>query len=229
MTLDWYSGLEHRLQEDASLDRATPGIWKSLEKRIQIAEYRPEKNPLVIELELNEGGKSYYVLKNTKEKTYLRLSPVEHQLWQQMDGKTSVQDLIVEHFMATGEFAHGTIVRLVDQLYQNYMFTDTPVAVWSQINQSMTQRSWSYRIRLPAQKIMSQPLSYDGLDKYISLLYRFGGFLFFTRPVQVLLIFISLIGLAAFYQIVRDPSHTSFGDNILASVALFWVASLFPI
>ena len=54
MTLDWYSGLENRLQEDLTVDQAIPGIWESLEKRIQIAEHRPEKNPLVIEQELNE-------------------------------------------------------------------------------------------------------------------------------------------------------------------------------
>jgi putative peptide zinc metalloprotease protein len=229
MTLDWHSGLEHRLEEDTQDTPATPGIWESLKRRVQIAEYQPEKNPQVFEKELKEGDKAYFVLKNTADKTYLRLSPAEHQLWQRMDGKTTVQDLIVENFMATGEFAHGTVVRLVEQLYQKHMFTEPPVAVWSQINQAMNQRTWSYRISLPAQKIMNQPFSYHGLDKYISLLYRFGGFLLFTRPVQVLFLLISLLGLVAFYQIIRNPSYTLFGDNFLRSAALLWVAALFPI
>lgn len=233
MTLDWYSALESRLDETDG-DRPTaqesaPGIWESLEQKVQIAEYRPKRNPDVIEQELIERSGSYFVLKNTKEKTYLRLSPTEHKLWESMDGETTVQELIVEHFMATGEFAHGTVVRLVSLLSSKHMFCDPPIAVWSQVNQEITRRSTRYRLSLPAQKIMNQPLGYDGLDKYITLIYRYGGFLFFTRPVQVLLVLVSVLGLLAFSQVIRDPNNTIFGDGLLKSVALLWVAALLPI
>jgi putative peptide zinc metalloprotease protein len=76
---------------------------------------------------------------------------------------------------------------------------------------------------------MNQPIGYRGLDKYITMLYKYGGFLFFTRPVQILLVLISILGLAAFSQVIRNPEYTIFGDNFLGSVALIWVASLLPI
>jgi putative peptide zinc metalloprotease protein len=233
MTLDWYSALAHRLEEEErdkqSDEPSIPGIWELLEKRAQIAEYQPQRNPLVIERQLDDRSGAYYVLKNTEKKTYLRLSSVEHKLWQSMDGKTTVQELIVEHFMSTGEFAHGTVIRLVDLLYRKHMFTDKPVAVWSQVNQAITKGKWSYRLSLPAQKFMNQPIGYNGLDKYISWLYRYGGFLFFTRPVQVLLVLISVLGLAAYSQLISNPDFTFFGDNLLKSAALLWVASLLPV
>ncbi len=232
MTLDWYSDLDRALaqpDQDSITNADDPGIWEILEKRIQIAEYQPERNPQVIEQELIDRSGTYFVLKNTEEKTYLRLSTTEYSLWQSMDGKTSVQELIVEHFMATGEFAHTTVVRLVEMLYWKHMFTDQPVSIWSQVTREITRRTWRFRLSLPAQKFMNQPIGYNGLDKYITLLYKYGGFLFFTRSVQVLLVIISVLGLAAFSQVIRDPSFQFFGPNLLGSIALIWLASLLPI
>jgi putative peptide zinc metalloprotease protein len=233
MASDWYSDFESRISQlkDEPLpgSDSPAGIWKTLQKRVQIADYSPERNPAVIEQELIDRSGSYFVLKNTQENTYLRLSATEHNLWQSMDGKTSIQELIVEHFMATGEFAHTTVVRLVDMLYQKHMFTDPPISIWSEVKKEIGHRSWRYRLSLPAQKVMSQPIGYKGLDKYITILYKYGGFLFFTRPVQVLLVIISAIGLLAFSQVIRDPSYRLFDDRFLKSVALLWLAALLPI
>jgi putative peptide zinc metalloprotease protein len=230
MTLDWYSGLVSRIAEpDLDGGSAEFGIWHSLEKHIQIAEYKPKRNPQVIEQELSDHSGPYFVLKNIAEKTYLRLSAPEYKLWQSMDGETNVQELIVEHFMTTGEFAHATVVRLIDLLYQKSMFTDPPVAVWQQVNQDIITRTWRYRLSLPAQKFLNQPFGFKGLDKYITQIYKYGGFLFFTRPVQILLVLISILGIAAFSQVIRDPNYTFLGGGIISSIALIWLASLLPI
>ncbi|MGW8226978.1 MAG: cyclic nucleotide-binding domain-containing protein [Anaerolineales bacterium] len=233
MTLDWYSGLDARLQDAPDADKpeegSAPGIWESLEKKVQIVDYQPEKNPHVIEKELSDHTGPYFVLKNTEAKTYLRLSPTEHKLWERMDGQTDVQELIVEHFMDTGEFAHATVTRLVELLYRKQMFTDEPIAVWSQVNQEIAKRSWRYRFSLPAQKFMNQPIGYGGVDKFITWIYKYGGFLFFTRPVQALLFLISILGLLAFSQIIRDPNHTFLGQNLVTSIVLIWLAALLPV
>lgn len=233
MALEWYSGLDRTLaqqdQEGLPAADADPGIWETLEKRVQIAEYQPERSPQVIVQELIDRSGTYFVLKNIEEKTYLRLSTTEHALWLSMDGKTTVQELIVEHFMATGEFAHTTVVRLVEMLYWKHMFTDQPVSIWSQVTREINRRTWRFRLSLPAQKFMNQPIGYKGLDKYITLLYKYGGFIFFTRPIQAVLVIISILGLAAFSQVIRDPRYEFFGPNLIRSLALIWVASLLPI
>ena len=233
MALEWYSGLDRTLaqqdQEGLPTSDADPGIWETLEKRVQIAEYQPEKSPQVIVQELIDRSGTYFVLKNIEEKTYLRLSATEHALWLSMDGKTTVQELIVEHFMATGEFAHTTVVRLVEMLYWKHMFTDQPVSIWSQVTREINRRTWRFRLSLPAQKFMNQPIGYKGLDKYITLLYKYGGFIFFTRPIQAVLVIISILGLAAYSQVIRDPNYQFVGQNFIRSIALIWVASLLPI
>jgi len=129
MTDNWYSALVERAGAP-SFDSAglhsggaasSPGVWESLQRRLQVADYRPQPDPAVVARELKDRRAPYFVLKNTREKTYLRLSAAEYDLWSRMDGKTSVQELVVEHFMVTGAFAHNTIVRLVDLLLQHHM------------------------------------------------------------------------------------------------------------
>ena len=96
MTNNWYSALVERLGHDSQADPAqTPGIWESLRRRLQAGEYRPQPDSAVIARELKDRRAPYFVLKNTREKTYLRLSAAEYDLWRRMDGKASVQELVV--------------------------------------------------------------------------------------------------------------------------------------
>jgi putative peptide zinc metalloprotease protein len=233
MPVDWYTGLVEQVAEDAERFRHEEshpgGIWDTIRKSVDIVEYRPEQNPNVILSELADGGESYFVLKNTVENTYMRLSPTEHQLWMQMNGEISVQELIVEHFMSTGSFGHNLIVHLVEQLSQNHMLTDAPVAVWNLVGQSIQKKSWLHRISTPARLLLSQRLAIKGLDKYIEWMYRFGGWLFFTRIVQVLLLVISVTGLFAFIQIVNNPSYVFLGNNFVAEIAMMWLVMIFPV
>jgi hypothetical protein len=54
--------------------------------RCQIANYHPK--PAWSDRSEQQGRQGqYYVLKNTKQKTYLRLSAIEYGLWNRMDGQ----------------------------------------------------------------------------------------------------------------------------------------------
>jgi len=146
MQFDWYAALVERLEGETepSQENEEPAssIWETIEQRIQIAEFNPKASPSVIVRELKDRQGVYFVLKNTEEKTYLRLSLEEHSLWVQMDGQTSVRDLIVNHFEDTGKFAHAMVVHLVEQLLLKNMLTEKRVAVWTQLNQ-VVYAGWS--------------------------------------------------------------------------------------
>ncbi len=230
MSADWYSALVERIGRDAQAGAASsPGVWESLQQRLQAAEYRPQPDPAVVARELKDRRAPYFVLKNTREKTYLRLSAAEYDLWSRMDGKTSVQELVVEHFMATGAFAHNTIVRLVDLLLQHHMLVDRPVAVWSELREKLHRRSRLHRISTPAQALLTRRLNIEGMDRVVSLLYRAGGWLCFTRPAQVVFLLISVLGLLAFFSIVSDPRYVILGDDVVIGLAVLWLVSIAPV
>ena len=205
------------------------GVWQILRQRLQVAEYRPMPDPAVTARELRDRRGPYIVLKNTRAKTYLRLSPAEHALWSRMDGRANVQELVVDHFTATGAFAHNLVVRLVNLLLQQRMLAEPPVAVWSLVGQGLNRRSWSHRISAPARWILTQQLEVKGIDGAVGWLYRTAGWLFFTRPAQVIFLLVSAAGLAAFFRILQDTRYEFIGSNVAAGLAALWVVSILPV
>jgi putative peptide zinc metalloprotease protein len=253
MIADWPSALVHRLEtetEGASIPLdGSAGIWSSLLKfagdaipqeegidiwssvkdGIQITSYLPQANPHVISSKLSNRNGDYYVLKNTREKTYLRLSVLEYELWQAMDGNSSVHELIVDHYMKTNSFAHNVVIRLVQQLYQNRMLTEEPISVWSNTAAKVHSRSWLYRVSAPARAILTQRLSIYGIDRWITILYKLIGRLLFNRAVLVLCTLISILGLVAFSRLLADPSNVFLGDNIFLGLTTLWIVSIVPV
>ncbi len=233
----WSEGLIGRLNGAEAAESAAPtesepeptGIWQTLKQRVNPLEQRPQASPHVIVRQLQDRRGEYLVLKNTAAKTYLRLSPTEHQLFTQMDGRTTVQELIVNHFMETGEFAHATVINLVRQLHAHSMLVEEPLAVWSQLRQATQRRSLSYWLSKPAKMVLTQPLAIPGVDQLITTIYRLGGWLWFTRPAQILFFLVSLFGLIAFMLVVRDDNYQFIGQNLLSGLAWLWVASLLPV
>ena len=205
------------------------GVWQTLNQRLKISEVRPEANPAVIVQKLEDRQGAYFVLKNTQKKTYLRLSPGEFKLWGQMDGQNNLEVLIVEHFMETGVFARNMVLHLVEQLYENHMLSEEPLAVWTQVREAIHKRSLSSRLSAPASWLLTKKLSLKNIDKSITLLYKYGGWLFFTRPAKVLCLLISLAGLVAFYRILVDPQYIFLGESFLPGLAMLWVAAIFPV
>lgn len=217
------------LDLDQPEDNMPPGIWESIQERVQLANHLPKADPDVIAQQLEDRHGVYYVLKNKREKTYLRLSATEYQLWTRMNGEASVQELIVDHFMSNGTFAHTLVARLVEELYWHHMLSETPIAVWSQVKEAVQKRSWLYRLSVPAQWVLTQKLSIHGLDHYVEKIYQYFGWLFFTRPAQLLFLLISVGGLIAYERLIRDPNYYFLGSNLVSSLALLWLAAVLPV
>jgi putative peptide zinc metalloprotease protein len=230
MQADWYAALVQRLEVESELSggdvQADVDIWKTIERRIQIAEYQPQAGPNVIVRELEDRKGAYFVLKNIKEKTYLRLSLTEHKMWALIDGQTTVEELIVEHYMETGEFAHNLVVRLVEQLLHHRMLVDEPIFAWKRLDQAVYQRSWLYRLSAPARFILTRGISINGLDGPIEKLYKYGGWLCFTWVAKVIFLLVSILGFVAYMLILNDPNRKLFEDNLIRGLATVWLLAI---
>jgi putative peptide zinc metalloprotease protein len=210
-------------------DSPEVSLWEILQARSDPAAQKPRQHACIDVSELSDRDGPYFVIKNTEEKTYYRLSPAEFKLWQRLDGQTSVQDLVVDYFMETGEFAHATVARMIDQLHWHSMLTVRPRPFWRQLRAAVVSRSLAHRLSQPARALLTRRIQIGGLDALIDRVYRWGGRLAFTRPAQVLFLLISLSGLWAFSQVLRAGSHAFIGPNIIVGLASLWAAALLPI
>ena len=234
MPLTWAEGLDTRLRAaDIAIKGpnapSTSGIWTSLAGQVAPAERRPVMVPNLVVRELHDRQTPYLVLKNPETRTYMRVTPEDYQLVQKLDGENSVQDLIVDHYMETGEFSRAKVFHLVQKLHQNHMLTEQPLFSWGQVQDALDKETWAYKLSAPAKFILTRRLNIPHLDRLIGKIYRGGGRIFFSRPFQILFLLVSLLGLAAFIFIVREGTLAFFGENLIRSIAGFYAAAVFTI
>ncbi len=83
-----------------------PGVdvWQALANRLDLGEWVPVPTPDVEVARLeNRAGDPYYVLRSPLPR-YLRLDPVDYQLWTRMDGRKTVRAIALEYFQEHGAF-----------------------------------------------------------------------------------------------------------------------------
>lgn len=223
------ANLWHTLQTAVGAKPTAASVWQSLKAAMDVAQRRPQKAEGIVVRQLQDRLGPYYVLKNPQHRTYLRLSPREFWLWERLDGKQSVQDLVLAYFLAHGTFALSLVVSLTQQLLQKRMLHEEPQAIWSMVRQGLKQRSLGTRLTWPAQSLFTRRWTLGGLDATLTQLYRWGGWALFTWPAQIVYLILSLLGLLLFGQMLGDVRFILLGNSLGLGVISLWFAAILPI
>ncbi len=197
-----------RLRQAASrADEGRLGLWAWLKEKLDLAQYKPEAAPGVVVRQLAGREGLYYILKNPDPKTYYRLSERDYFLWQQMDGTRTVKDLVVAYFMEFGSFAFARVATLVNGLRANLFLSERPVDLYRQVRRQLVRRRPSYRWNRILSAFFEKQFAVGGLDRWLAGLYRWGGRLLFTLPLQMVYALLSAAGLYAFLQVYRSGKY----------------------
>ncbi len=209
---------------------STPAsLWQELKEKIDLAQARPAQAEGVLTHELSDRTGPYFVLKNPRTRTYQRLSPGEHWLWQRMDGMRTVQDLVVAYFLQYHSFAFGLIAGLVARLAVKGMLRQQPQFVFSAVGRAVAEATTAHKLSSPALVLLTRQWVLRGLDGWMTRLHRAGGWIFYTLPAQIIYLLISAVGLYLFTRILGDARFKFGGGNLGQSAALLWLAAILPI
>ncbi|MBI5290614.1 MAG: cyclic nucleotide-binding domain-containing protein [Chloroflexi bacterium] len=209
---------------------STPAsLWQELKAKIDLAQARPAQAEGVLTHELSDRTGPYVVLKNPRTRTYQRLSPGEHWLWQRMDGTRTVQDLVVAYFLQYHSFAFGLIAGLVAQLGFKQMLREKPQFVFSAVGRAVAEATTAHKLSSPALVLLTRQWVIRGLDGWMTRLHRAGGWVFYTLPAQIIYLLVSAVGLYLFTRILGDARFKFGGGGLGQSAALLWVAAILPI
>ena len=207
--------------------RSSPGstdVWRRIRESLNPALYRPTRDPRVESHVVDDRRKPpYVVIKQPDVHAYLRLAPEERFLWEQMDGSHTVKDLILAYFTQFGSLALGRVGGLVTHLRQSQFLRDKPRNAF-----------WAVRRRLAASKplrwgtavlqvLLGRLFVWRGIDRWVDRSYRGGGWILFTRPLQVIYVFVCVVGGVLFVQHVRSGQFNVLpaGPSLRAIGALF--------
>ncbi|HET7343696.1 MAG TPA: PqqD family protein [Methylomirabilota bacterium] len=192
---------------------------------------RPQRVPAesyeLAEVASRVAGQRSFILKNRTTDRYLLLNEPEKFLWEQMDGRTSLQEIATAYVLRYGAFDFDIIPNLIRKLQAAQLLTLTPS---SRLRQALARNR-----RKPVVKAIEHGLtalerinvSSRNVQRVFLVLYRYGGFLLFTRAGAVLCGLLAIAGLAAGVRLWREGGDIVAGFGGHAVKAILMVKLLF--
>jgi putative peptide zinc metalloprotease protein len=173
-------------------------------------------------------GSAYTVLKNPHADRgaglYISLEPEDLELVELMDGTRSAQDILVKHLENRGVLALGRLARLTGALAANGFFGEERPAIYEKLMAQRANRDPLARISLWLRRlIMWDVARWNNADRTVDLVYRWGGWLAFTRLGGAAVLLFSVAGLVAWVREVTSARHslvTVEGSYVLGLVVL---------
>jgi len=185
-----------------------------LQTALDVKQSKPAQADGIVFKEMADKTGRHFIFKNARAHTYARLTPEEFWLWERMDGVKTVQQLVLDYFMKFKAFAFAAVVSLAGRLREQQMLKESPRSLYAGVSHALHTRSFIHKLTLPARAVFTWELTIKGLDGHLDRIYRYGGWLLFTRPMQSILLLISIIGIMLFIRIASDPRYHLFGEGI---------------
>lgn len=189
------------------------GIWETLRRRTEYAAFVPRPIADIERVDLRRrDGTAYTMLKNPHGARgaglYLRLEPEDMQLFDLMDGRRDIQEIVIEHLQRQGVFAIDRLARLTASLAANGFFGEERPRVYERLATRRAMRDPLIRAAMALRRLVMWDIAqWANANATVELLYRWGGRLAFTRVGVLLIAALCILGLAAWVSELRAARH----------------------
>jgi CRP-like cAMP-binding protein/Zn-dependent protease len=195
-------------------------LWGALKSDLDIQQYAAWQRAGIIVRELTDRNGRHYMLKNGLTHSYVRLSPEEFWVWEKLNGRTTIQQLVFAYFKEFKAFAFGAIVSLLDRLRDANMLSEPPRVLYRELSRAIEERKLSYKLSWLARTFFTREFAIKGLNGHLDRIYRKSGRYLFSVPVQVILLLIASIGTYFFIQLIRDPTYHLLQRDLIVQLGL---------
>src|SRR5438132_1595942 len=137
---------------------------------------------------------------------YLRLDPADVQLYELMDGQRSIQDVLVANVERTGTFAIDRLARLTAALRANGFFGEEPPPLYEKLLMRRAMKDPIARASMFLRRLVMWDVAHwSNANSTVDRIYRFGGWLAFTRIGGAVIVGSGVFGLWLYFQELHDP------------------------
>ncbi len=207
-----WSRLANRLESEPSEDGVVD-VWEAVERKFDLAEYRPK---LASDIEIKEfklkWGNDYVMFANPRDLVHYRFSPDDAELIKLMDGTRTVKEIVYDRFKESGDLELSSVIDTVQTLREENFFEDRYVDVDAAVQRAIKPAS------SPGEKIgqfaSSRRVEWHTVDGVVRWLYNHGLKRVFTRPFLIASILLVLAGFAAFYSVVQADRFALAGESL---------------
>lgn len=167
---------------------------------------QPMQNPRVtLHPRTSVDGQTLTILKNPDNGSYFKLSEQGLFIWQQLNGKQTMQEITLALADRYDVFAPDTVAALISKLARAGFVEEVAVdndAIYSD------QPFW-VRVMLSIRRVLESRIAIGDADNWLTKVYHKGIYLLFSKVGEVCLILFALLGFAAFVSAVQ-PTITIF-------------------
>jgi putative peptide zinc metalloprotease protein len=181
--------------------------WTTLSLRLDFSRYvpRPVEPAEAHHVDSERWGRQLVLKSDTG--SYLLLSERDEFIYEAMDGTRSVQDLVLEYFHKYESFSFDRVSVLVTRLRESGLLEDPPIEAFSALRDRIERRKTEGRVRRVAGLFFDCRLEIRGIDRAVTLAYKWFFRLFFTRVAYALYAVVAVVGLAAFARIMSEDRY----------------------
>jgi putative peptide zinc metalloprotease protein len=173
------------------------------------------------------GGVITYALKNRRTEQIIQISETEKFLWEQMDGRASLQDIATSYLLHYGSFDFEVIPTLIVKLLRADLLTMRPVsrlrAVLARNRRNPAARAMEGTLHALERLTVTSRRSHQFFER----LYRYGGFLLFTPWAVLLLAVVVGFGAVSGVQIWNNLGEVTQGLASHPFIAIVLVKLVF--
>ncbi len=185
---------------------------------------RPERLPddqwELAQLPSGVPGTKKYVLKSRRAENYLQLDEEERFLWQQMDGRASMQDIAVAYVMHYGSFDFEKIPQLIRKLLLADLLTLRPMSRLRDILARNRRNPAARAMEAGLHAIERLNVSSRRWNDLFERIHRWGGWILFTPVAVASLIVLTAFGIRSLVHLWADLGAISSALGHHAIVAI---------
>jgi hypothetical protein len=168
-----------------------------------------------------------YALKNRRTEQIIQITETEKFLWEQMDGRASLQEIATSYLLHYGSFDFEVIPTLIVKLLRADLLTMRPVsrlrAVLARNRRNPAARAMEGTLHALERLTVTSRRSHVFFER----VYRYGGFLFFTPWALLVLAIMVVVGGRSAVTIWHDLSEVTHGLASHPLVAILLVKIVF--
>jgi len=165
-------------------------------------------------------GTKKYVLKSRRAENYLQLDDEERFLWQQMDGRASMQDIAVAYVRRYGSFDFEKIPQLIRKLLLADLLTLRPMSRLHEILARNRRNPAARAMEAGLHAIERLNVASRRWNDLFERIHRWGGWLLFTPAAVIGLIVLTAFGTRALINLWNDLAAISSALGHHAVVAI---------
>jgi putative peptide zinc metalloprotease protein len=163
---------------------------------LMIDRSRPLKNPdVTMHSRVSADGQAIMILKNAATLSYFKLSDQGLYVWEQLNGKHTMQEITLSLAEKFNVFAPDVVAALISRLAQAGFLLNMKKE--DQEIRTAEQPFWA-RAVLKVRRVLEAKVAIGNVDKWLTSSYNKVVHLLFTRVGQVMLAALSIIGVIVF-------------------------------